>query len=303
MSRRVARPVGWIRDAAPVMNRDRSCCGSKRTAPDGRVPSEPPCNRTRFCRVHTPVRHHLLILALALLPALNASDVDDLVRQALGAEAQLDSRQALELLRRAEAGQPNNARILQMIARQYSDLVVEQASPADKQRYARSALDYSRRAVALNPQDPVSVLSLAVSHGKLAVYGDTRSKIEYSRLIKEEAEQALALDPSYAWAHHVLGRWHYEVAGLGPAERFWVRLFYGGLPPASLDESVRLLRRATELEPVELNHWLELGFALAAAGLPEQARVQWLRGLEMPSRGKHDDPAKQRARAALERLE
>jgi len=245
----------------------------------------------------------LLFIALVLVPKLAALEADDLVLQAAAAEAKLDSRQALQLLQRADALRPNDARILQMIAKQYSDLVVEQADLADRKRYAQTALDYSRRAVALNPQDPVSVLSLAVCHGKLALYSDTKTKLEYSRLVKADAERALALNPDYAWAHHVLGRWHYEVAGLGRTAKFFVGFFYGGLPPASLGEAVRLLKRATELEPTELNHWLELGFACAAAGESDQARLHWTRGLGMPTRGKHDEPAKQRAREALARLE
>jgi tetratricopeptide (TPR) repeat protein len=250
------------------------------------------------------VIHRLMLLGLLGLAAtLRAADAGDLVREALAAEARLDSRMALQFFLKADVARPNDAFILQKIARQYSDLVVEQPDAEAKQRYAQTALDYARRAVALKPEDPINVLSLAVCHGKLAVYSDTKTKIRYSRLVKEEAERALALDPNYAWAHHLLGRWHYEVAGLGATSKFFVRLFYGGLPPASFDEGIRHLRRATELEPDELNHWLELGFAQAAAGQSEAARAEWTRGLAMPSRNKHDEPAKQRARAALAQLD
>lgn len=242
----------------------------------------------------------IALLALLFLSAdLPAADPAGLVREAQAAEARLDPARALELLLQADRAQPNDALILQKIARQYSDLVVDQPDVEAKKRYALTALDYARRAVALNPADPVNVLSLAICHGKLAVYSGTQDKIRYSRLVKEEAERALALDPNYAWAHHVLGRWHYEVAGLGATSRFFVRLFYGGLPAASADEAVRQLTRATELEPGELNHWLELGFALRAAGRTEAARAAWIHGLAMPDRSKHDPAAKQRARAAL----
>ncbi len=250
------------------------------------------------------MKHRLLLLGLfGLASLLRAADAGDLVREALAAEARLDSRAALRLFEQADAARPDDAFILQKIARQYSDLVVEQPDVEAKKRYAQTALDYAQRAVALRPDDPVNVLSLAVCHGKLAVYSDTKTKIRYSRLVKEEAERALALDPNYAWAHHLLGRWHYEVADLGATSKFFVRLLYGGLPPASFDEGIRHLRRAAELEPDELNHWLELGFAHAAAGQFETARAEWTRGLAMPSRGKHDEPAKQRARAALARLD
>lgn len=241
-----------------------------------------------------------MVLALmASVWARAASGLDDLLAQAQAAEAHLDSARALELYSQADAIHPGEAFILQKIARQYSDLVLDQTDDADRKRCAQSALDYARRAVAANPRDPVSVLSVAISCGKLATYSDTRTKIAYSRQVKEEAERALALDPDYAWAHHVLGRWHLEVAALGAASRWVIRGFYGGLPDASQTEAVAHLQQAVTLEPGELNHYLELGFALAAAGKKAQARQAWEQGLAMPIRAKHDAAAKQRAREAL----
>lgn len=224
---------------------------------------------------------------------------DSLLQEARAAEALLDSSRALELYLQVDRIKPDDALILQKIARQYSDLVVDQPTDEAKKTYAQTALDYSMRAVALNPRDPVNVLSLAVCHGKLAVYSDTKTKIRYSRLVKEEAERALVLDPDYAWAHHVLGRWHYEVASLGRTSRWLVRMLYGGLPEASHEQAISHLQRAVALEPEELNHHLELGFACVAAGKNTEALVHWRQGLQLPSRGKHDEPAKRRAREAM----
>lgn len=243
-----------------------------------------------------------LILFWLGLAGAQAADADALIRDALVAEAQLDSRRALELFLAAEKARPNDAFLLQKIARQYSDQIVELTSVDAKKASAQRALDYSQRAVALAPKDAVTVLSLAVCHGKLALYSDTRTKIEYSRLVREEAERALALDPDYAWAHHVLGRWHYEIAELGAASRFFVKLIYGGLPGGSTAEAVRHLTRAVKLEPGELDHHLELGFAYLADGQKAKARESFERGLAMPSRAKHDEPAKARAREALAKL-
>lgn len=243
-----------------------------------------------------------LLLCLLLTAGLRAADVQPLLDQAREAETRLESARALELYLRADAAQPENPFILQKIARQYSDLTTEQSTAADKKRYAQTALDYALRAVALDPRNPVNVLSLAVCHGKLAVYSDTRTKVQYSRLVKEEAERALALDPNYAWAHHILGRWHHEVASLGLTARWAVRLFYGGLPDASPEAAVQHLEKAVALEPDELNHHLELGFAYAAAGRAAEARSAWQRGLAMPERGRHDTAAKRRARDVLESM-
>jgi tetratricopeptide (TPR) repeat protein len=236
------------------------------------------------------------------LSAIGPATADALFKDGLAAEAKLDSRRALEFFLQADKARPNDALIVQKIARQYSDLIVELSDDTERQHYAETALTYSRRAVQLDPKNAVNVLSVAVCFGKLAVYGDTRTKIQNSRLVKEGAEHALALDPNYAWAHHLLGRWNYEVATLGTATKFFVRVIYGGLPDASTAQGVVELSRAVELEPGEIAHQLELGFALLADGQKDKARAQFEKGLAMPSRGKHDEVAKARAREALEKL-
>ncbi|MFA6288322.1 MAG: hypothetical protein WC661_13135 [Opitutaceae bacterium] len=250
----------------------------------------------------------LLLLLAVFLPfagaAAHATTADTLIQEALAAEQRLDSAKALELFLQADTAKPDDAFILQKIARQYSDSIVDlpDTDIAEKKRRATEALAYAERAVALDPKNAVSVLSLAVCHGTLAVYSDTRTKIRYSRLMKEEAERALALDPNYAWAHHFIGRWNYEVASLGGTTKFFVKLIYGGLPAASCEQAVVHLQRAVELEPKALSHHIDLGFAYLAAGQKENARACFEHGLLMPSVEKHDEIDKARARDALKML-
>lgn len=239
----------------------------------------------------------LLGLSAALLAA--ADDLRPLLDEAAAAEARLDSARALELFLQADAAKPGDAFILQKIAKQYSDLVPDQTTKEAKKTFATRALDYAQRSHQLEPANAVHVLALAICRGHLALVSDVRTKVELAHLIKADAERALRLDPDYAWAHHLLGRWHYEVAGLGRIALFFARLFYGGLPPASVEAGIAHLQRATELDPREPNHWIELGFAYAAAGRTIEARAAWEHGLALPDRGKHDPEAKRRAREAL----
>ncbi len=243
-----------------------------------------------------------LFLGLILPLAVAAADADLLVKDALAAEARLDSHGALQLFLAADKVRPNDAFILQKIAHQYSDMVVDLPTEEEKLKSIENALAYAQRSVDLDPKSAVNALSLAVCHGKLAEISGTRDKVRYSRLVKEEADRALALDPDYAWAHHLVGRWNYEVASLGAGARFFVKLFYGGLPAATVEQGIEHLQRAVALEPGQLEHQLELGLAYLAAGQKEQARKNIEKGLAMPSREKHDEAAKTRARDALARL-
>ncbi|HZP60082.1 MAG TPA: hypothetical protein VFB27_07120 [Opitutaceae bacterium] len=244
-----------------------------------------------------------LVLALLAAPAIRAGDTADaLVQQALAAEAHFDSKTALACLLKADAARPNDAFILQKISQQYSDSVEDLSDPAAQRQLAEKALAYARRAVALQPKNAVNVLSVAICYGKLSLCSDTRTEIEDSRRVQEYAERAIALDPKYDWAYHVLGRWNYELASLGATKRFLAKLIYGGLPPASADEAVRLLRRAVELAPETVSHHVDLGFAYLADKQPALARAEFEKATKMPPAEKYDVEEKKRAAAALAKL-
>jgi tetratricopeptide (TPR) repeat protein len=245
------------------------------------------------------------LLAFLSWPAgavVAADAADPLIKDALAAEARFDTKASLDLFLRADHIRANDPFILQKLSHQYSDLTADAPTVEEKKRRCHEALEYARRAVALRPKDAVNVLSLAICYGKLATYADTRPKVEYSRLVKQYADEALALDPNYDYAHHVLGRWNYEVATLGGATRVVVKLVYGGLPHASTAEAVRHLQRATELSPELPAHRVELAFALLADGQRAAAKKSFEQALAMPQREKYDEEVRHRAREALKKL-
>src|SRR4051812_23034732 len=102
----------------------------------------------------------LSLLFPSLLVGLFAAPTDDLVRAAETAETQLDSARALELFKQVDAAKPNDAFILQKIAKQYSDQVPEQKTDAAKREFATQALAYAQRSVDLEPTNAVYALSL-----------------------------------------------------------------------------------------------------------------------------------------------
>jgi tetratricopeptide (TPR) repeat protein len=241
---------------------------------------------------------------LLFLPVLSAAGMtaQEAFEKGMQAEAALSPRDAILWFRQADALEPNQPKTLQRISRQLSDLTPLTENRDEKRRLAAEALVYAKRALELDPKSAEIALSVAICYGKLGLYSDTRTKVENSRLVKTYAEKALALDPNYDWAHHVLGRWHYEVNQLGATKRLLVRLIYGALPDASLETAVFHLNRSVELAPDVLAHHIELGFAQLAAGRKSEARQLLAHGVSLPSREIYDEPAKARAREALANL-
>ena len=63
--------------------------------------------------------------------------------------------------------------------------------------------------------------------GRLALLSDNKTKVRLAHDAREEAVTALALEPSNDLAHHLMGRWHYEMANLNVVVRTLVRVMYG----------------------------------------------------------------------------
>lgn len=238
---------------------------------------------------------------LSALPT-RSPEVETWIQEARAAERRFDPQAALEKLLKAEQAHPGDAQVLQAISRQYSDSTVSEPSAEKRRALSEKALLYSKRAYDLEPKNPVYTLSLAICYGKLGLYGSNQERVANARLVHQYAEDALKLKPDYDWAHHVLGRWHYEVSELGGAKRFFAGMLYGGLPKASLKEAASHLGKAVELAPNIPAHHIELGQVFLAQGKIQEARFQFERGLALPSLDINDEACKRRAKTALASL-
>ena len=232
----------------------------------------------------------LLFLLLIFGCSALAEDarVTALVAQSDTEERHHRTRPALSALRAAEQVEPNNLGVLLRMSRQYSDLV-DQTKPADAAKaVALKSLDYAQRASKLDPTNAKARLSVAVAYGKLTDFAGNKTKLEYSRLIRDEAAKAIELDPSDDFAWHVLGRWHFGVANVNGVMKGMASLIYGGLPDASNEEAARHLRKAAELAPRRIIHHSELARVYQKLGKPALAKTEWKIVLSLPASNEED---------------
>jgi tetratricopeptide (TPR) repeat protein len=241
--------------------------------------------------------------ALLFTSALAHAGVAELLKQGDAFDAQLDNKHALESYLQAEKLGATDPDTLTHIARQYALLMNDTASEKEQRRLGEQALEYSKRAVAASPGHAKSLLSVAICYGRLIRFQDTRTKVEYSRFVKEYADRALKLDPTDSYAWHVLGAWNYELGQMGAFSRAFVKVVYGGMPPASNEEAERLFRKAVALAPDRVSHHAELGRTLAVLGRKNEARLELNKALSLPSREKDDAESKTRAATTLEQLD
>lgn len=210
-------------------------------------------------------------------------------------------QQALEAYEKALAQSPKDPAILVKIAKQYGDMMPS-LNGAAKKTAGEKSLQYSRKAIEVAPNHSDSHLAVAISLGKLTEFYGNKQKLEASREMKEKAEKALVLDPKSDYAHHLLGRWHQEMAAIGGATRLLAKVVYGGIPKGTYSEALDHFDKARKINNRRLIHQIEFGRTLALMGDAQQAKTEIQKGLNMPNRDADDADAKTRGRNTLNNL-
>lgn len=206
---------------------------------------------------------------------------------------------ALTVFLQAEKLAPRNPQVVVRISEESSNLM-DETHPHDLGKLARNSFSYAKRAVALDPKSSRAHLALAIAYGRMTDFVSNKTKIQYSRFIRDEALMAIKLNPKNDLAWHVLGRWNFGIQNVNFVLKFFVKMIYGGLPHASNAEAIRCLRKAVELAPDRIINHTELADIYNALGKKDMAREQWKLALKIAPTDQQDRKAQSAARKALE---
>ncbi|MFN0082044.1 MAG: tetratricopeptide repeat protein [Ferruginibacter sp.] len=130
-----------------------------------------------------------------------------------------------------------------------------------RDNYYATAQVYAKTALRLYPNSDEANVVMAFSIAKSLLLKSGKEKITAVKELKSYGEKAVAENSRNFKAWHVLGKWHYEVSGLNPIERAGAKIMYGGLPPASLKNSIMYYEKARSLAPNFTLNYLELAKA------------------------------------------
>jgi tetratricopeptide (TPR) repeat protein len=246
------------------------------------------------------------LAALLALPAL-AQTAAEHIQAGDQAYAGFDDAKALVHYQEALKAEPNNYEALWKASRAIVDVAdVIPASDKDvKERQKKmytDAVALARKAIAANPNDTWGHFQYAAADGKRLLLLGKKEQIEASKNVRAEIDKALELDANNHLAWHALGRWHRRMDEIGGAKRLFGSILYGSIPKGSFAESEKALRKAIELQPEYVIHYLELGRTLVALKKYDEAAEAFQKCIDLPKSIGKDDVVKGEARAELAAL-
>lgn len=207
----------------------------------------------------------------------------NLIERGRDYERRLDVRAAVQCFDEAVRLTPSSLAALCFAAKMWSDLTFFHDVKSDRERQLvnMKALEYAERAIAAHPSHPGGYLSSCISKGRLALFTDNRTKVKLAKEAQEAAQRAIQLGPENDLAHHLMGRWHYEMARLNPFVRTAVRFLYGTtLNSGRKEDALACYNRASEIAPNRLLHHAEAGRILFEMGQAAAAKERFLKALE-----------------------
>lgn len=245
---------------------------------------------------------YLFLLLLCCQCAMAQTDRQlstDIARlEAAGQEAA-----ALDKLRQVLQSNPQHYYALWKTSELYSRLGAMQKTKSAQIAYYTNGKQYAEKAIRVNPNNADGYYALSVAMGRMALAGPNKEKIAAVKAIKSNAEKALRLNPIHGRAWHVLGKWHYEVSGLNFVERTAVKVFYGGFPQASIEESIRAYEKAQALEPYFALNYLELAKAYIRNDQEGKAKGALQKLAALPNKTGDDVNVKAEGRKLMQSLD
>jgi tetratricopeptide (TPR) repeat protein len=264
------------------------------------------------------------LVALIVLSAPAAAQLSAVEHLALGdsARAALQSEQALrhyqaaiEAFERAVGAQlqqvagvrspdPRYYEAQWKAAREVADVAKQLLGDSLKQR--RDSLyslgrTWAEGAIRADSTDANGHFALALVLGRLSRTRGGKERVRFAKIIHDEAQRAVQLDPRHDGAYHILGVWNAEVKRLSGITRFFAKTLFGAgfMGRASWDSAVVNMERAVALHPQHVYHRLELSGVYLDVDQPAKAIDQLQTIASLPIGDPMDPYYKRLAAAAL----
>lgn len=245
----------------------------------------------------------LILLFGSFFPPLSYSqDAKVLMIEAEKLEKAFHDEQALNKYLEVVKVQPQNADALAKVSELYSLLGKRQASKDKQKEYYTKGKQYAALALKANPNNSEANFAMAIAMGRMALMYSGEEKIKAVRDVRTYADKCIQLDPKNYKGYHVLGKWNYEVSDLSAFERWIVKVGYGALPKASMDDAAKYYEKSMQLNPSFLLNYLELAKVYKKKDNTDKSRALLTQMLKMPPTSSDDAKIKRLGKELLDDL-
>lgn len=235
---------------------------------------------------------------------LFAQDVAVLMKEGQNLDRALKDDEAFQKYKQVLALDANNMPALIRCSELTAGIGARQTDKKAKKTYYDMAKEYADKALSINPNSADANYVRAIAAGKQTEVETENKKIVANvKDIKVYADKALAINPNHGKANYVLGKWHYEMVSIGWAKKAALKVFFGGMPDATIEDAEKYMEKARTLEPYFVLDYLDLAKAYKYDNKPAKAIEVLNQLVKLPNRTADDANLKAEGRKMLSEMQ
>jgi hypothetical protein len=246
------------------------------------------------------------ILLVILMTASCSSYGQDYFQEGLALEKEFKIEAALEKYEQAILQNPENGLAFYHASRMLSNIggnLPLSKKELKKEKYQK-AKAFALTSIQFLPENPHTHLAYTIALGLLSeISGTPREKIVDAKIIKEEGETIIRLNPTMAEGYFILGKWNFELSKLNWFEQMACQVFFGGLPEGfSMEAAKENFEKANQLQPNTILFLFGEASVLHYQGKLIQAKKLLERAIGLPLQEPDDAQRKLRCQQLLKQI-
>ena len=247
---------------------------------------------------------YLIALIMLFGTSSFAQDVAVLTKEAQNLDRTSKEDEAFTKYKQVLALDTDNLPALVRCAELSAGIGARLADKKAMKTYYDMSRDYADKALALNANSADANYAKALAASKQTEVEPENKKIVANvKDINIYATKALAINPNHGRANYVLGKWHFEMASLMWAKRAALKVFFGGMPEASIEDAIKYMEKTRTLEPYFVRNFLDLAKAYKYDNKPAKAIEVLTQLVKLPNRTADDASLKAEGKKLLSEMQ
>lgn len=246
----------------------------------------------------------LTVFFLLLSAQLFSQSVAVLSKEAANLERSLKEGPALDKYKQVLAAAPTNLNALVRSSELSVEIGEMQADKNAKTTYYTLAKDYADKAISADSNSADAYYVRAVAAGKLSEAETENKKLAAEvKEVKTYADKALLKNSEHGKANYVLGKWNFDVLTLPWTKKAAMKILFGGMPPATIENVYKYMEKCRKLEPYFVPNFLDLAKAYKYDHKPAQAVEVLNQLVKLPVRRSADAALKAEGKKMLSEMQ
>ena len=244
------------------------------------------------------------VVMLMLSTQLFAQDVNLLLKEAQNLDRALKEDFAFDKYKQVLAADPKNMQALIRSAEISVAAGNRQEDKKIRKGFYETSKDFAGKAIALDSNSAEANYIRALAANKLAeVETENKKMVAHLKDVRTYVDKALSINPNHAKSNYVLGKWHYNVVNMQWAKKSALKVLFGGMQPATIEDAEKYMEKAKAYEPYFVINSLDLAKAYKYDNKPAKAIEVLNQLVKLPNRTADDANLKAEGKKMLSEMQ